>query len=157
MTVPFPIPRTKAAPDLCCALRRANRLSQARIEARYAEADLSFSQGSVLRWLRVHGAQSLRELAQGLGIRPVAATRIAEGLELRGLLERDPRSTARNPMVVLTLAGIVKMDQIAAEIARRWRCIHNGLSDAELDQLIALLGKLSDAIDPNLAQAPKEA
>ena len=50
-------------------------------------------------------------------------------------------------MFVLTQAGMTMMDGISAEIVRRWRCIANGLDDGELDTLIALLGKLSDALE----------
>jgi DNA-binding MarR family transcriptional regulator len=157
MTAIFPVHGASADPALCCALRRAHRLAMGRLEARYAEADLSFNQGSMLTLLRAHGALSVRELALNMSIRPVAAGRIAEGLELRGLIEADPRSTPRQPLFVLTATGRAKMDQVAAEVARRWRCIRNGLPEAEIDRLIALLDKLSDSIEANTAQAPKEA
>lgn len=158
MTAIFPVPGPSADPALCCALRRANRLTQLKLEARYAATDLSFTQGTTLTLLRAHGARSVRELAHSLGIRPVAAARIAEGLELRGLIEKDPRSTPRLPVFVLTVPGMAKMEQVSAEITRRWRCIRNGLDDAELDQLIGLLGKLSDALETSAsAHAPKEA
>jgi len=158
MTALFPVPGPSADPALCCALRRANRLTQAKLEARYAAIDLSFTQGTTLTLLRAHGAQTVRELAQSLGVRPVAAARIAEGLELRGLIEKDPRSTPRQPLFVLTVAGMARMEQVSAEIARRWRCIRNGLDDGQLDQLIGLLGKLSDALESSApAHAPKEA
>jgi DNA-binding MarR family transcriptional regulator len=159
MTALFPVPGPSADPALICALRRAYRLAQGKLEARYAAADLSYNQGTSLALLRAHGALPLRELAQHLGIRPVAASRIAEGLDLRGLTERDPRSTLRQPVFVLTLAGMAKMDEVSAEITRRWRCIRNGLDDSELDQLIGLLGKFSDALESSSASAhaPKEA
>ena len=157
MNAIFPMHGASADPALCCALRRAHRLAMGRLEARYAEADLSFHQGTILTLLRAHGTRSVRELAHTMSIRPVAASRVAEGLELRGLIEHDPRSTPRQPLFVLTGAGRAKMDEVAAEVARRWRCIRNGLPEAEIDQLIALLDKLSDSIEPNTAQAPKEA
>lgn len=158
MTALFPVPGPSADPALCCVLRRANRLTQTKLEARYAAIDLSFTQGTTLTLLRAHGAQSVRELAHSLGIRPVAAARIAGGLELRGLIEKDSRSTPSQPLFVLTVAGMARMEQVSAEIARRWRCIRNGLSDTELDQLVGLLGKLSDALETSAsAHAPKEA
>lgn len=151
MTALFPVPGPSADRALSCELRRAYRLTQNKLEARYAAADLSYSQGTALTLLRAHGAWSVRQLALSLGIRPVAAARIAEGLEARGLIERDPRSTQRQPMFVLTQAGMTTMDGIAAEIVRRWRCIANGLDVGELDTLIALLGKLSDALESSTA------
>lgn len=158
MTALFPVPGPSADRALSCELRRAYRLTQNKLEARYAEVDLSYSQGTILTLLRAHGASALRDLAQGLSVRPVAAARIAEGLEARGLIERDPRSTPRQPLFVLTRAGMATMDGISAEIVRRWRCIANGLDDGELDTLIGLLGKLSDALEASTsAHAPKEA
>lgn len=158
MTAIFPIPGPSADPALICALRRAYRLAQGKLESRYAAVDLSYNQGTTLALLRAHGAHALRELAQSLGIRPVAAARIAEGLEARGLIERDPRSTPRQPIFVLNKAGMATMDAVSAEITRRWNCIRNGLDDAELDTLIGLLGTLSDALETSApAHAPKEA
>lgn len=159
MSAIFPAAGASASPALCCALRRAQRLAQTRLEARYAEADLSFTQGTTLTLLRAHGTLSTRELATHLGLRPVGAARIAEGLVSRGLIEKDPRSTPSHPLFVLTIAGMTTMDQVAAEIERRRRHLRDGLTDSELDALVALLGKFSDAIDPTLqpAHAPKEA
>ena len=89
------------------------------------------------------------DLARELGLTPSGVTRLLDGLEHDGLVEKGTcASDARVTYAVLTDAGMKKLHECApAHYAAIERLIGERLSDEEVESLSGLLGRLSDLDD----------
>jgi DNA-binding MarR family transcriptional regulator len=96
------------------------------------------------------------DLARRLVLTPSGVTRLLEGLERAGLVERAVCSSdLRVTYAQLTDAGAAKLEQASCAHVGSLRTLFEGaLSPAEIEALGALLGKLPGAVDGDDACAP---
>ena len=140
---PAPSPRSRRElADLCFAVVRALRHHAAELAA---EFDLSFLQSRAL-W-RLEQPLATGALAELLGLDPSNITGVVDRLEARGLITRQPHPEDRRvKLLALTRAGRA----IRAEMDERiftTVTLFDALSDAEQDELAALLSKILDGVD----------
>lgn len=135
-------------------LRRANRLVQATIEARFGAADLGFTQWTALELIARSGSLSISDLAVSMEMNTGALSRIVEGLVARGLVGRERGVLDRRVvMLSLTDAGRRAVDAVRPAAMQRWDDVLLDLSPDDAAQLAILLGKFTASIERN-ALAP---
>src|SRR5215475_13884988 len=126
------------------------RLSQAAraVERAFDEA-LGEAGGTLPAWLillnlKIRKPASQRELAEAVGVREATLTHHLNAMDARGLITRRRDTDNRRIHVVeLTEAGqslFERLQQAAVAFDQRLR---QGLSDADVDMLAALLGQLA--------------
>jgi DNA-binding MarR family transcriptional regulator len=93
------------------------------------------------------------ELAEGLLLTPSGVTRLLDGLELAGWVEKGScKSDARVTYAVLTEAGREKLEHAAGSHVAAVRALFEAsLDDEELGTLAELLGRLPGAADADPA------
>jgi len=107
---------------------------------------LTASQFSTLKVLRIHGPLALREIAKYILKTGGNMTIVVDNLERDGLVVRDRDTEDRRIVYVrLTQKGEELFDRIYPEHLERIRQAMGGLTDAECEQLMNLLNKLSPA------------
>jgi MarR family transcriptional regulator, organic hydroperoxide resistance regulator len=128
--------------EFVLALRR----SQAR--GQIARDELTLAQYYVLAQLREQQALAVCQLADGAAVAPPTATRLIDGLERAGLVERSrSESDRRTVLVSLTDAGRQALKRKQAQIARRRRAIYERLEPEERGQSERLLHHLAEIMD----------
>ena len=133
---------TEAWDAFVLALRR----SQAR--GQMARDELTLAQYYLLVQLKGDTTRALYQLAEGAGIAAPTATRLVDGLERAGLVERRRSDTDRRTVLVsLTDAGRERLRRKQAQIARRRRTIYERLEPEERRQSERLLHHLAEIID----------
>ena len=126
------------------------RLSQAArtVSRAFAEA-LDGAGGTLPVWLillnlKIHKPANQRELAQAVGVREATLTHHLNGMDARGLVTRTRDASNRRVQVVaLTEAGeaaFLRLREAAMAFDAKLR---DGLDDADLATLSALLGHLA--------------
>jgi len=135
-------------------LRRAKRLVQSTIEARFGAADLNFTQWTVLDLVRQAGVISISDLAISTEITTGALSRVVEGLAARDLLARQ-RGVADRRLVMLRLtdAGRAKFEAIRPLARQRWDDVLVDFSAAEMTQLAELLAKFAESTERTVIAA----
>ena len=111
--------------------------------------DLGRGSGRVrsLMWL-AEGPLSLSGLAEAVGVDAPYATLIVDGLEERGLVERQPDpGDRRRKLVSLTPAGKEAVERVL-RIQEQPPAVFGNLAPAELDTLEALLRRLAGEARP---------
>jgi MarR family transcriptional regulator for hemolysin len=121
----------------------------ARTVSRAFDDALAGAGGSLPVWLvllnlKTRQVSSQRELAEAVGVREATLTHHLNAMDIQGLITRT-RDTAnrRIHVVELTPAGeaaFLRLRDAATTFDRRLR---DGLSDADLDGLAAVLGRLA--------------
>lgn len=128
--------------EFVLALRRGQARGQARRD------ELTLAQYYFLSQLKNEPALPVCQLAEGAGVAPPTATRLADGLERAGLLRRTRSETDRRTVLVsLTDAGRQSLKRKQAQIARRRRLIYDRLEPEERGQSERLLHHLAELID----------
>jgi DNA-binding MarR family transcriptional regulator len=132
------------------ALLRAHAASTRRLSAQLtADHGLTINDFEVL--LRLAGAPDRRmrrvDLAQQVVLTASGVTRLLDGLERSGLVERDSCDSDRRVVyAVLTEAGLAKIAEAASShFAQVDEMFGARFDEAELDELGSLLAKLGDA------------
>ena len=125
-------------------LARAARTVSRAFDDALAEAGGSLPAWLVLLNLKTRQMSSQRELAEAVGVREATLTHHLNAMESQGLVTRtrDP-GNRRIHVVELTPAGeaaFVRLAEAATAFDRRLR---DGLSDADLDVLATVLGRLA--------------
>jgi MarR family transcriptional regulator for hemolysin len=125
-------------------LARAARTVSRAFDDALAEAGGSLPAWLVLLNLKTRQVSSQRELAEAVGVREATLTHHLNAMERQGLVTRtrDP-GNRRIHVVELTPAGeaaFVRLAEAATAFDRRLR---DGLSDADLDVLATVLGRLT--------------
>jgi MarR family transcriptional regulator for hemolysin len=125
-------------------LARAARTVSRAFDDALAEAGGSLPAWLVLLNLKTRQVSSQRELAEAVGVREATLTHHLNAMESQGLVTRtrDP-GNRRIHVVELTPAGeaaFVRLAEAATAFDRRLR---DGLSDADLDVLATVLGRLA--------------
>ncbi|MCK9510164.1 MAG: MarR family transcriptional regulator [Pigmentiphaga sp.] len=130
-------------------LRRAHQLSVGIFEEQCRELRLTPLQYGALFVLARAPELDQSALARALGIDRVNASHLLRGLEQRGLLERglDP-TDGRKRQLRLTPAGDDVLEAAHAPSSSAYERLLAPLSRYEQATLIALLGKLCTALEP---------
>ena len=112
-------------------------------EHRFEGLELNLPQASLLAFLQESGPLTQTRIAEGLGIGRAATGSTIDGLERRGLVERQPDPTDRRAwLVATTQAGkdlVGPINEIDAVLRAELRA---GISRAERQQLAQLLLRL---------------
>ena len=128
-------------------VRRCSKLLTGHLEAVFVERDLTFVQYVILMHLRDHLAETASEIGQNLCHDTGALTRIIDGMEKDGLLERT-RSTEdrRSIRLSLTPKGQQTVEALIPEVAALYNRMLSDFTHEEADQLVTLLARLADAL-----------
>jgi DNA-binding MarR family transcriptional regulator len=124
------------------------RLSQTRAYdqffAQFAGTDVRPGEYSVLWVLALNPGVKQGTLARRLNIKPAHMTKLVERLVRAGQVRRDtPPEDRRSVRLTLTAAGAAHVEEHRARFHAVHRAERVGLTDAEVAQLLALLGKMS--------------
>lgn len=126
------------------------RLSQAaRVVERAFDDALAEAGGTLPAWLillnlKIGKPGNQRELAEAVGIREATLTHHLNGMDERGLITRTREPGNRRVQVVrLTERGEATFRRLREAAIAFNATLQAGLTDADLDQLEALLSKLS--------------
>ena len=135
-------------------LARAARTVSRAFDDALTEAGGSLPVWLVLLNLKTRRMSSQRELAEAVGVREATLTHHLNAMDAQGLVTRtrDP-ANRRIHVVELTPAGeaaFLRLAQAAAAFDRRLR---DGLTDADLDGLTALLTRLAANVTDEQAPA----
>jgi DNA-binding MarR family transcriptional regulator len=129
-------------------LRRINRLLEKRIESRFSDSDLSFEEWMAIKLIHDGIVTNAGDLSKDFAISSGATTRLIDGLEKSGLVERD-RTNADRRMVLLKLtsAGLERYHAKIPVMLKSWNELLADFDATELSSLVALLTKLHDAFE----------
>lgn len=128
--------------EFVLALRR----SQAR--NRDTAGRLSLSQWDLLRALDGERGLAVGKLAEAAGITPATTTRVLDGLERTGVVERfRPDGDRRTVMVKLTPEGLRRVKATRRWMARRRQRLFQGLEPVERMPAERMLRSLAEVID----------
>lgn len=128
-------------------LMRSHSLLNRRILDEAAELGLSPGQPKVLEYLRLHGTQNQRSIADYCRIEPATVGSILSRMEEAGLVERHQKNGDRRALYVsLTPAGEAAAEAIAAVFDRADQQAAALMTAEEQQQLTALLEKICAAL-----------
>jgi MarR family transcriptional regulator, organic hydroperoxide resistance regulator len=126
----------------------AVRRAKARAARDAATSDLSDSQFQLLRILLDQAELPVGELACAAGVAGPTATRMFDGLERAGIVERRHSTQDRRVVTVrLTATGrklVTKKHQVSL---KKRQALYDSLTPAERKQVEQLLPRLADAIE----------
>lgn len=137
-------------------LRRIDKLMWRLVEDRFSDADISFLQWITLKLVRDGTVSTAGELARDIDITTGATTRVIDGLEERGLLERD--RTAEDRRVVrlrITPPGHTKILEVAPFMVEAWNEMLADFEQEEVVHLVNLLSKLLVTIEHRIGKADR--
>lgn len=124
-------------------LRRASKLGLARVEAAFADREITFTQWATLALLHTGIADNCGGVARDLGHNPGAMTRVVDALEERGLLKRCAHATDRRvTMLEVTPEGRAVLETLAGRVRSIWNEVLGPFEQDDILQLIALLDRL---------------
>lgn len=134
-------------------LMRSHSLLNRRILEEAAELGLSPGQPKVLEYLRLHGTQNQRSIADYCRIEPATVGSILTRMEEAGLVERRQKPGDRRALYVsLTAAGKSAAEAVAQLFDRADRQASSLLTQAETEHLTALLEKVCAALPEEVIQ-----
>jgi DNA-binding MarR family transcriptional regulator len=103
----------------------------------------------LLAMFKLDGALAMKELAQRLGCDASFVTAIADNLEKRGFVRREPSQRDRRiKNLVLTPDGLSAKERLMAQLAAKMPWCY-ALDDAERECFLSLLRKMLDAPSPD--------
>lgn len=116
-------------------------------------AGLGVAPPDLLALFKLENALPMKELAQRMGCDASFVTAVADTLEARGFVRREPNLRDRRVKnLVLTPDGIAAKGQLLSELAARMPWCY-ALDDAERQCFLTLLRKMLDAPSPDPAPA----
>jgi len=122
-----------------------SRLTSLNFEREAAGLDLSIAQCKVLIWLQRNQGLSQVRLAELTGTEPMTLVRILDRMEQDGWVERRPDPADRRARrLYMKDAALPVVDEIWRIADRARAAALAGLSAAERDTLISLLGRIHD-------------
>src|SRR5580700_9407432 len=102
----------------------------------------------LLAMFKLDGALAMKELAQRLGCDASFVTAIADNLEKRGFVRREPSQRDRRiKNLLLTPDGLAAKERLMAQLAAKMPWCY-ALDDAERRCLLSLLRKMLDTPQP---------
>lgn len=129
------------------AIRRARGRAAAEVESE----GLSLAQFQLLFSFAELGSGDSRPvgaIAEAAGVAQPTATRMLDGLERQGVIERRPSTEDRRSVTVnLTSRGRRLLNRKRALVAEKRRAVYESLDPDERERAPALLRKLATAID----------
>jgi MarR family transcriptional regulator for hemolysin len=128
-------------------LARAARTVSRAFDDALAEAGGSLPVWLVLLNLKTRQLSKQRDLAEAVGVREATLTHHLNAMDSQGLVTRtrDP-ANRRVHVVELTPAGEAAFLRLAEAATAFDRKLRDGLNDADLDGLTALLGRLASNV-----------
>ena len=128
-------------------LARAARTVSRAFDDALTEAGGSLPVWLVLLNLKTRQLSSQRELAEAVGVREATLTHHLNAMDTQGLVTRtrDP-ANRRIHVVALTPAGEAAFIRLAEAATTFDRRLRDGLSDADLDGLATVLGRLAENV-----------
>ena len=128
------------------------RLLRKRFEQNARPLGLTRSQAQVLAHLALHQGIAQRGLAEILEIEPITLTRLLDGMERGGLVERRPHPGDRRVRrLFLTRRGRGLLERIfAVGAATRGEALH-GVAEAERERLVGTLATMKSNLRERLA------
>ena len=110
--------------------------------------ELTLSQWHLLSALAELPDARTGELAEAAGVAPPTATRMLDGLERAGIVDRRPSQADRRCVTVeLTSKGRRLLAEKRDLVTDRRRALHESLTPSERDQAVELLHRLSEVVD----------
>jgi len=132
--------------ELVCALNKARNLAAAELDAGLKDVGIDVQQLGILLTLTRENATSAAALSKLLGVHPGRMTRVLDGLERSGLVQRSRNSEDRRVVnVSLTQAGRETAERSAQVIATAQLRRLTRFTKSEFEILSSLLCKLLDA------------
>ena len=129
------------------AFLKAMRRSRGRV-SRERQLTLTMSQYHLLEALSEEPDLTVRALAEAAGVASPTATRMLDGLQRDGIVERRPSASDRRAVSVsLTDTGRRLVAQKRALVGERRRALYESLDPGERAQAERLLRRLAEAID----------
>ena len=125
-------------------IRRTANMVLPQMEALFGDADLTFSQWTVLMALREWRQSTSAEIARNICHDAGSLTRMIDQLEERGLIARL-RSDADRRVVMLTLTpkGAALVESVLPRVVEFWNKLLGGFNHGEIKTLIKLLSRLT--------------
>ena len=124
-------------------VRRVAKLTTSYVESLFDGVDLSFVQWVALKVIRDGLVTNAGELSRELGITSGATTRLIDGLEERGLLERDRCCEDRRVVkVAVTDSGRDAVVRLGARVVDAWNLLIADLDQREAEAFVATLTKM---------------
>jgi DNA-binding MarR family transcriptional regulator len=103
----------------------------------------------LLAMFKLDGALAMKELAQRLGCDASFVTAIADNLEKRGFVRREPSQRDRRVKnLVLTPDGLAAKERLMAQLAAKMPWCY-ALDETERQCLLSLLRKMLDTPEPD--------
>ncbi len=138
------IPTTEPAVQAYVRLVRSSEGLHASVSRGLAIEGISASQFSTMKVLRIHGKLAQRDIAKYILKSGGNITILVDNLEGMGLVSRDRDTKDRRVVYVsLTAEGEALFDQLYPGHLERIRESMSALTDAECEQLIRILQKVS--------------
>lgn len=104
----------------------------------------------VLKYLKAHPDEAqIADLSEFFGVTHTSMVHVVNALEEKGLVYREPIRRSRGKKIILTDGGRALADENEGRIDRVEEALTEGFSDAEKDQLLAMLAR----IDGNLERS----
>jgi MarR family transcriptional regulator, transcriptional regulator for hemolysin len=127
----------------------AHRFEQAmRIEL--GDQGISYRQCQILAWLALEGELCQARLAELMNVRPPSIVKVLDRLERDGLIAREPSPGDRRMRIIRPTRDALPVWQQIVRCARTVRQrSEQGLSDAEIDLLRGLIGRVYENLDPS--------
>lgn len=124
-------------------IKRLVKLSTAHIEAAFAGCELTMTHWSALALLRHHRADTGAELARWIGHDSGATTRLIDGLEARGLIERTRCAQDRRVQrLAVTPAGQRQFDAMTPLLLGVWNEVLDDFDAVEVETFILMLSRM---------------
>jgi DNA-binding MarR family transcriptional regulator len=138
-------------------LRRINKLLMIRMQARFSDADLGFVEFMALKLIRDGVSTTAGELARDMHINTGATTRLIDGLEQKGLIDRARISADRRVVsLALTSAGEAKYIEKVPIMVAQWNEVLAPFDQSEADMLMFLLSKMLVSMELQTDRGPHD-
>ncbi|MYX18166.1 MarR family transcriptional regulator [Streptomyces sp. SID8374] len=133
--------------ELLHLLTRAERLAARRVQSALDAYDCSVDAWRVLELLSDDGGRTMTALAEDAALPAPTLTKIVDQLVDQNLVFRrvDP-TDRRRVLAQLTPRGLRRRRQLSRAVRAEWGPSSPGLTEDEEDQLMPLLGRLSDGL-----------
>ena len=137
----------KARDSVGYLVRRAGNLMTTRVEAAFADQQITFSQWMVLMKLRDGLASTAAEIARDMCHDSGALTRVIDQLSQRGLIERERSKADRRTIELkLTEMGLKTVNDLVPTVVGLLNLAMTSFTVEEAGTLNRLLNKLIDGV-----------